>query len=53
MEVLNRLQTVFAREFQKDGKLKDSDIRPINYTTRQARTRILKYVKRYPSKEFS
>ena len=45
IEVLNRLQTVFAREFERHGKLKESDIRPMDYVTRQAWTRIRKHVK--------
>jgi hypothetical protein len=45
-EVLNRIQTVFAREFQRYGKLKESEIRPTDYETKQARTRIRKHVKR-------
>jgi hypothetical protein len=44
-EVLSRLQTTFAREFQRHGKLKDSDIRPLDYSTRQACKRIRKHVK--------
>jgi hypothetical protein len=32
-EVLNRLQTAFAREFQRYGKLKESDLRPMDYAT--------------------
>jgi hypothetical protein len=47
-EVLDRLQTSFAREFQRYGKLKDSDIRPMDYATRQAWTRIRKHVKNIP-----
>jgi hypothetical protein len=39
-EVLNRLQTSFAREFQRYGKLKVSDIRPTDYLTKQAWSRI-------------
>ena len=35
-EVLNRLQTAFAREFGRYGKLKESDIRPMDYKTKQA-----------------
>jgi len=35
-EVLNRIQTTFAREFQRYGKLKESDIRPMDYKTKQA-----------------
>ena len=30
-EVLNRIQTAFAREFERYGKLKESDIRPMDY----------------------
>jgi hypothetical protein len=47
-EVLNRLQTGFAREFQRYGKFKESDIRPTDYATRQAWTRIRKHVKNTP-----
>jgi hypothetical protein len=32
-EVLNRLQTAFAREFERYGKLKELDIRPMDYET--------------------
>ena len=35
-EVLNRIQTTFSREFQRYGKLKESDIRPMDYETGQA-----------------
>ena len=44
-EVLNRLQTTFAREFQRYGKLKESDIRPIDFVTKQAWKRIRRHVK--------
>ena len=44
-EVLNRLQTAFESEFERYGKLKESDIRPIDYETKQAWTRIRKHVK--------
>ena len=44
-EVLNRLQTAFAREFERYGKLKESDIRPIDYKTKQAWTRMRKHIK--------
>jgi hypothetical protein len=47
-EIVNRLQTVFAREFERYGKLKESDIRPTDYVTRQAWTRIRKHIKRSP-----
>jgi hypothetical protein len=45
-EVLNRIQTTFAREFQRYGKLKESDIRPTDYATRQAWSRIKKHIKK-------
>jgi len=45
-EVLNRLQTTFAREFQRYGKLKESDIRPMDYTTREAWKPIRKHIKK-------
>jgi hypothetical protein len=44
-EVLNRIQTTFAREFQRYGKLKESDIRPMDYAIKQAWTRIRRYIK--------
>jgi hypothetical protein len=44
-DVLNRIQTSFAREFQRYGKLKESDIRPTDYATRQAWNRIRKHIK--------
>jgi hypothetical protein len=44
-EVLNRIQTAFAREFERYGKLKESDIRPMDHATRQAWTRIRKHIK--------
>jgi hypothetical protein len=44
-EVLNRIQTAFAREFQRYGKLKESDIRPMDHERRQAYTRIRKHIK--------
>ena len=44
-EVLSRLQTGFVREFQRQGKLKESDIRPTDYATRQAWSRIRKHIK--------
>ena len=44
-EVLNRIQTVFVREFERYGKLKESDIRPMDYKTKQAWSRIRKHIK--------
>src|SRR4029079_4748649 len=44
-EVLNRIQTAFGREFKRCGKLRESDIRPIDYETKQAWTRIRKHIK--------
>ena len=46
-EVLDWLQERFAPEFQRFGKLKGSDIRPMNYKTKQAWTRIRKHIKSY------
>lgn len=44
-EVLIRLQTVFAREFQRYSKLKESANRPTDYATRQVWRRIKKQIK--------
>ena len=44
-EVLTRIQSAFAREFERYGKLKESDIRPMDYKTKQAWTRIRKHIK--------
>ncbi len=44
-EVLNRLQTSFAREFERYGRLKESDIRPMDYKSKQAWTRIRRPIK--------
>ena len=44
-EVLNRIQSAFAREFDRYGKLKESDIRPMDYKTKQAWSRIRKHIK--------
>ncbi|HYF99411.1 MAG TPA: hypothetical protein VD815_04910 [Candidatus Saccharimonadales bacterium] len=51
IEVLNRMQTVFAREFQRYGKLRGPDIRPMDYDTKQAWSRIRKHIKRFPDME--
>ena len=48
-EVLNRLQTAFAREFERYGKLKESDIRPMDYKTKQVWTRIRRHIKSEPN----
>lgn len=45
-EVLNRLQTIFARELQRYGKLEESDIRHKDYNTRQAGAIIRKHIKK-------
>ena len=45
LEVLNRIQSVLAREFDHYGKLKESDIRPMDNTTKQAWSRIRKHIK--------
>ncbi len=44
-EVLNRIQSAFAREFEQYGKLEESDIRPMDYKTKQAWSRIRKHIK--------
>ncbi|HYG00082.1 MAG TPA: hypothetical protein VD815_08310 [Candidatus Saccharimonadales bacterium] len=44
-EVLNRIQTTFAREFQRYGKLKESEIRVTDDETKQTWTRIRKHIK--------
>lgn len=45
IEVLNRIQTTFAREFERYGKLNESDIRTTDYVTKQTWTRIRKHIK--------
>lgn len=47
-EVLNRLQTAFAREFERYGKLRESDIQPMDYETKQAWTNIRNHIKIMP-----
>ena len=44
-EVLNRIQSAFAREFVQIGKLKESDIQPTDHKTKQAWSRIRKHIK--------
>ena len=44
-EVLNKIQSAFAREFEHYGKFKESDIRPMDYKTKQAWSRIRKHIK--------
>jgi hypothetical protein len=44
-EVLNKIQLAFAREFKQYGKLKESDIRPMDYKSKQAWSRIRKHIK--------
>jgi hypothetical protein len=46
-EVLNRLQTAFEGDFEHYGKLKESDIRPMDYKTKQDWTRMRKHIKSY------
>ena len=45
LEILNRIQSAFAREFKYYGKLKESDIQPMDYKTKQAWTGIRKHIK--------
>jgi bifunctional DNA-binding transcriptional regulator/antitoxin component of YhaV-PrlF toxin-antitoxin module len=47
-EVLNRLQPAFSREFERYGKLKESDIRPMDYKTKQVWTGIRRHIKSKP-----
>ena len=47
LEVLNRIQSAFAREFEHYGKIKESDIRPMDYKTKQAWSRIRKHIIRF------
>jgi hypothetical protein len=44
-KALDRIQSAFAREFEHYGKLKESDIRPMDYKTKQAWSRIRKHIK--------
>lgn len=44
-EVSDWLQERFAREFRRFGKLKESDIRPMDYETKQTWTRIRRHIK--------
>jgi hypothetical protein len=48
-EVLDEMQKKFNSYFNKIGKLKESDFRPMDYDTRQARARIKRHVKNEPS----
>ena len=34
LEVLNKIQSAFAREFEQYGKLEEPDIRPMDYKTK-------------------
>ncbi len=45
-DVLDRLQTVFSREFERYGKLKESDISYMNYEAKQSWRRIRKHIKK-------
>ena len=45
LEVLNRIQSALAREFDHYGKLKESDIRPMDNTTKQAWSRNRRHIK--------
>ena len=45
LEILNRIQSAFAREFEHYRKLKESDIRPMDYKTKQVWSRIRKHTK--------
>ena len=45
-EVLNSLQSALEREFERYGKLNESDIRPMDYKTKQAWARIRRHIKK-------
>ena len=45
-EILDWIQTHFAREFIRIGKLKESDLVHATYETKQAWTRIRKHIKK-------
>ena len=45
LEVLNRIQSAFVREFEQYGKLDESDIRPMDYKIKQAWSRVRKHIK--------
>jgi len=47
-EVLDRIRTAFAREFNRYGKLKESDIVYSGYEIKQAWSRIREHIKSYP-----
>ena len=44
-EALDEIQTKFKSYFDGIGKLKEADIRPMDYETKQAWTRIRRHVK--------
>jgi hypothetical protein len=47
-KVFNRIQTAFAREFERYVKLKESDILRTDYEIKQGSIRLEKYIKSYP-----
>lgn len=46
MELLNRIQTAFTQEFERYGKLKETDIRSMDYETKQSWSRIRRHIKK-------
>ena len=44
-EILEWMQTHFAREFKRYGKPKEAEIRPMDYKTKQAWSRIRRHIK--------
>ncbi len=44
-EILNSLEKAFAQVFNNYGKLKESEIRPMDYEAKQAWSRIRKHIK--------
>lgn len=51
-EVLEEMQIKFNLYFSNIGKLKESDIRPRNYETKQAWTRIRRHIKKESNSEY-
>ena len=48
-EVINRIQTAFGLEFERNGKLDDSNIVHLNYEYKQVLRKITKHIKKLPN----
>lgn len=53
IEVLNRIQKTFTREFERYGKLKEIDIAYTDYEIKQAWKKIRKHIRSYPATTIS